>query len=167
MCAYFLVQIVSACISWYQSLVDSVVMPPRRRQNVPNARENPLEEIYEREEVAQLRQQVEVLTQQLAAMAQRQGTPNPPNAEEESSDEENPFAPFQPQHRRAGFDETRRWESGLKIDILEFHGGLQPEEFFDWVNAVEEVLEFKQVPEDRRVSLIATRLRGRAGAWWQ
>jgi hypothetical protein len=32
---------------------------------------------------------------------------------------------------------------------------------------VEEVLEFKQVPEDRRVALVATKLRVRVGAWWQ
>ncbi|KAH7838099.1 hypothetical protein Vadar_022057 [Vaccinium darrowii] len=32
---------------------------------------------------------------------------------------------------------------------------------------MDEVLEFKQVPEDKRVSLVATRFRGRAAAWWQ
>ncbi|KAH7844240.1 hypothetical protein Vadar_025932 [Vaccinium darrowii] len=46
-------------------------------------------------------------------------------------------------------------------------GGLTPEEFLDWVAAMDEVLEFKQVPEDKRVSLVATRFRGRAAAWWQ
>ncbi|GJW91386.1 putative nucleotidyltransferase, ribonuclease H [Tanacetum coccineum] len=30
-----------------------------------------------------------------------------------------------------------------------------------------EVFEFKEVPENKRVSLIATKLRGRASAWWQ
>lgn len=33
--------------------------------------------------------------------------------------------------------------------------------------SVEEVLDFKAVPDDRRVPLVATRLRGRALAWWQ
>jgi ADP-heptose:LPS heptosyltransferase len=37
----------------------------------------------------------------------------------------------------------------------------------DWIAAVEEVLDFKGVPEDRRVSLVATKFRGRAAAWWQ
>ena len=32
---------------------------------------------------------------------------------------------------------------------------------------VEEILEFKGVPDDMRVQLVATRLRGRATAWWQ
>ena len=65
-------------------------------------------------------------------------------------------------------DENYRcWESGLKINILEFHGGLLPEEFLDWVVTVEEILEFKEVPKERRVPLIATRFRRRADAWWQ
>jgi hypothetical protein len=59
------------------------------------------------------------------------------------------------------------WESGFKLDILEFLGGLQPEEFLDWVAIVEEILNFKGVPEDRRVSLVATKFQGRAAAWWQ
>nr|GEX89364.1 putative reverse transcriptase domain-containing protein [Tanacetum cinerariifolium] len=32
---------------------------------------------------------------------------------------------------------------------------------------LEEVFEFKEVPKKKRVSLIATKLRGRASAWWQ
>jgi hypothetical protein len=40
-------------------------------------------------------------------------------------------------------------ESGFKLNIPEFNGGLQPEEFLDWIAAVEEVLEFKGVLEDR------------------
>ncbi|GJR80379.1 putative nucleotidyltransferase, ribonuclease H [Tanacetum coccineum] len=39
--------------------------------------------------------------------------------------------------------------------------------FIDWLVTVEEVFEFKEVPENKRVSLIATKLRGRASAWWQ
>jgi hypothetical protein len=47
-----------------------------------------------------------------------------------------------------------------------FQGGMQPEEFLDWVAAVEEILDFKRVLEDRQVSLVATKFRGRATAWW-
>jgi hypothetical protein len=32
---------------------------------------------------------------------------------------------------------------------------------------VEEILDFKRVLEDRQVSLVATKFRGRAAAWWQ
>jgi hypothetical protein len=63
--------------------------------------------------------------------------------------------------------QANRWESSFKLDIPEFNGGLQPKEFLDWITAVEEVLDFKGVPEDQRVSLVATKFRGRAAAWWQ
>uniref|UniRef100_A0A0D2ZPN6 CCHC-type domain-containing protein n=1 Tax=Brassica oleracea var. oleracea TaxID=109376 RepID=A0A0D2ZPN6_BRAOL len=33
--------------------------------------------------------------------------------------------------------------------------------------SVEELLTFKQVPDDMRVSMVATRFRGRASSWWQ
>ena len=70
--------------------------------------------------------------------------------------------------RRDGANEdSRRWKTGMRIEIPEFHGSLQPEEFLDWLATVEEILDFKGVPEDKRVPLIATRLRGRAKAWWQ
>lgn len=48
-------------------------------------------------------------------------------------------------------------ESGFKLKLPEFTGDLQPEEFLDWINTIEELLEFKEVPDQRRVSLVATR----------
>ena len=51
-----------------------------------------------------------------------------------------------------------RWVDGFKPNIPEFQGNLQPDEFMDQVAAVGEVLNFKEVPEDRRVSLVATKL---------
>jgi hypothetical protein len=63
--------------------------------------------------------------------------------------------------------QANRWESSFKLNILEFNGGLQPEEFLDWIAAVEEVLEFKGVPKDRQVSLVSTKFQGRAAVWWQ
>jgi hypothetical protein len=47
---------------------------------------------------------------------------------------------------------------GFKLNIPEFQGDLKPEKFLDWVVAVKEVLDFKEVPKDRRVSLVTTKL---------
>ena len=35
------------------------------------------------------------------------------------------------------------------------------------ISSVEEVLEFKEVLENKKVALVATRFRGRVTAWWQ
>ncbi|XP_050217488.1 uncharacterized protein LOC126668325 [Mercurialis annua] len=51
--------------------------------------------------------------------------------------------------------------------IPEFFGALKSEEFLDWLATVEEILEFKDVPADRRVPLVAARFRDRETAWWQ
>ncbi|XP_024016241.1 uncharacterized protein LOC112089724 [Eutrema salsugineum] len=72
----------------------------------------------------------------------------------------------QPEGRHNQQGNDRRWETGLKVDIPEFQGSVRGEDLLDWIIAVEEVLEFKQVPPERRVSLIATRFRGRAASWW-
>ena len=45
----------------------------------------------------------------------------------------------------------------MRTEISEFRGTLKPEEFMDWLATVEEILEFKGVPEGQRVPLVATR----------
>ena len=64
-------------------------------------------------------------------------------------------------------EHNHNWESGMRTEIPEFKGGMQAEEFLDWLANVEEIFDFKDVQEDRKVKLVATRLRGRAMAWWQ
>jgi hypothetical protein len=63
-------------------------------------------------------------------------------------------------HRRQHHTQTHitRWVDEFKLNILEFQGDLQLEEFLDRVAAVGKVLDFKEVPEDRRISLVATKL---------
>ena len=52
------------------------------------------------------------------------------------------------------------------MDIPEFHGHLQLEEFLDWLSATKKLFEYKEVPDDLKVKLVATRLRGYASIWW-
>ncbi|GKA98349.1 hypothetical protein Tco_0826286 [Tanacetum coccineum] len=94
----------------------------------------------------------------------------------EGEDSENPFfegdgssSDEQPDRpRRNQRQDNRRWESRMRVNIPEFDGDtLNLEGFIDWLVAVEEVFEFKEVPENKKVSLITTKLRGRASAWWQ
>ncbi|GJZ22209.1 hypothetical protein Tco_0559248 [Tanacetum coccineum] len=49
----------------------------------------------------------------------------------------------------------------MRVNILEFDKDtLNPEGLINWLVAVEEVFEFKEVPQNVRVSLIATKLHG-------
>ncbi|CAL9217068.1 unnamed protein product, partial [Arabidopsis halleri] len=59
-----------------------------------------------------------------------------------------------------------RWEASFRLDIPEFHGGIRGDSLLDWIVSVEEILEFKNVPENRRVPLVATKFRGHAASWW-
>ncbi|GKB01755.1 putative nucleotidyltransferase, ribonuclease H [Tanacetum coccineum] len=56
----------------------------------------------------------------------------------------------------------------MRVNIPNFTGDtLSPDRFIDWLVTVEEVFEFKEVLKNKRVSLIATKLCGRASIWWQ
>jgi hypothetical protein len=124
---------------------------------------------------ASLREKIAVLTRQLSiknVQDRRRHIPSPHDLEEEDARVEdengNPFVEHRVhRHQPLVQAQANWWESGFKLDIPKFNEGLQPEEFLDWIAAVEEVLNFKGVPEDRRVSLVATKFRGRAAAWWQ
>ncbi|KAI8547347.1 hypothetical protein RHMOL_Rhmol07G0188400 [Rhododendron molle] len=146
-------------------------MAPRKQRT--------MEEIYETDNT-RMQEQIAALTEQIAELTvafQQQQRQQPRNAhfteeEEEASageDEENPFARDLARrgNRRPVDTGSHRWEAGLKIDLPEFHGTLQPEEFLDWLFSIEEILEFKEVPDNKRVPLVATRFRGREAAWWQ
>lgn len=63
--------------------------------------------------------------------------------------------------------QNQRWESGFKVEIPEFHGGVCGDTLLDWMVSVEEILDFTQVPEDRRVPLVAMWFRGHAASWWR
>ena len=96
-----------------------------------------------------LREQIEALTKLMSIGSGRnrhRHIPSPHDSEEEDAhvDDENgnPFA----EHRVNGHQplvqaQANRWESGFKLNILEFNRGLQPKEFLDWIAAVEEVLD--------------------------
>ncbi|XP_021971897.1 uncharacterized protein LOC110867063 [Helianthus annuus] len=130
-------------------------MPPRRNNT------KPLDEVYERELEQRLMarvdqrldQVVDQLTDRMAYLInhRRQG-PNDGYGSEFS----NPFG------------DGSAFEDEQEGRPREFDGtSLNPEGFIDTLATVEEVFEYKVVPENKRVALITTRLRGRASAWWQ
>ncbi|KAI3709992.1 hypothetical protein L2E82_39765 [Cichorium intybus] len=155
-------------------------MPPRQNRQ----RKARMEEIFERDDNNQFEEQVrrifderidhvvDQLTERMTALLDgRESDRRSRGSVIESTEDEGEDFDARPPTRRTprwnDKSDDRRWEAGLKTDIPEFHGNLQAEEFLDWLATTEEILEFRGVPDERRVSLIATRLRGRATAWWQ
>ena len=126
---------------------------PTQNPRVSGDEEESDEESYPEEEVPQRRRQ-----------AREHDGGFPPRRQHARGYQEEEIPHFR---RPAQPEENRRWESGMKTEVPEFQGNLQPEEFLEWLGVVEEILEFKNVPNTAVVALVATRLRGRAAAWWQ
>ncbi|XP_072088087.1 uncharacterized protein [Arachis hypogaea] len=56
---------------------------------------------------------------------------------------------------------------GIKIDVPEFDGRLQPDDFIDWLCTVGRVFELKDIPNDKRVKLVAIKLKKHVSVWWE
>ncbi|KAH9686841.1 hypothetical protein KPL70_014533 [Citrus sinensis] len=140
-------------------------MPPRKARDTHTATYNQ-EDVSKDEALASMTARIDMLAAQMARMAElldeRHRTPE--HEDKSSGSFANPFSGRRP---RTESTDDRRWESGLRIDIPEFQRSGRPEELLDWINAIEEVFEYKEVPENKLVSLAATRFRGRAATWWQ
>ncbi|KAK2656044.1 hypothetical protein Ddye_009096 [Dipteronia dyeriana] len=103
--------------------------------------------------MGRLGQQVLRLTEQIAMLLANQNTFCPldlsSDGDKEGSNEESSEEDLVPQQRRVA------------------RGNLMPKEFLDWLRFMEEILEFKNVPTNARVALVATQLQRRATTWWQ
>ena len=63
---------------------------------------------------------------------------------------------------------TNRYQNlNIKVDIPHFTGEEQLEEVLDWLNEVERVFEFLNLLENKKVKLVAIKLKGYASSWWQ
>ena len=145
-------------------------MPPRRQQRVQEVYDRDMEQRIQEMIDDRMDRVVAQLTDRLTTILGNQNQNHHRPLADVAIDEEEEYEEELPcrRPRNAAEGEDRRWwETGMRTEILEFHGSLQPKEFLDWLATVEEILEFKGVPENKCVPLVATRLRGRATAWWQ
>ncbi|GKA86832.1 reverse transcriptase domain-containing protein [Tanacetum coccineum] len=162
-------------ISWYQEPKFLIKMPPKKNMTLNEVHEQEFEDRVMASMEERFDQFVDQLSDRIDQLMNKRGNRNIRGTDDEQS--ENPFGEDDDSSsndqsgrrpRRNQREDNRRWESGMRVNILDFaRDTLSPEGFIDWLVAVEEVFEFKEVPENKRVSLIATKLRGRASAWWQ
>ncbi|TXG63951.1 hypothetical protein EZV62_010945 [Acer yangbiense] len=54
-----------------------------------------------------------------------------------------------------------------KVEIPEFEGKMLPDEFVEWLNAVDRIFDYQDVPENKKVKLVAIKLRKHASFWWE
>jgi hypothetical protein len=44
---------------------------------------------------------------------------------------------------------------------------IQPDEFIDWLNTVERVFGYEDVPEEEKVKIVVIKLKKHASIWWE
>lgn len=104
--------------------------------------------------------------------------PSSHRSEEEHSDgADEDFNPFHQPEGESSSGETsytqrnrhrhQQKEFGIKVEIPYFEGGVHPNEFIDWLHTVERVFDFKDIPDDRKVKLVAIKFKKHASIWWE
>jgi hypothetical protein len=53
------------------------------------------------------------------------------------------------------------------VDIPGFEGRMQLDEFIDWLNTIERIFDYKDVPDHNKVKLVAIKLQKHASIWWE
>lgn len=67
--------------------------------------------------------------------------------------------------RSSGHHFSRDYD--VKVDIPEFEKKINVEELSDWLHTVDRGFEYKDVPENRNVKLVAIKLKRHASIWWE
>jgi hypothetical protein len=80
----------------------------------------------------------------------------------------NPRLELQPFMELAPIFEVRRddFPKGVRVDVFDFHGALDPHAFQDWVTSLEDYFEWFNLSSDRQVRFVKMKLKGQARIWW-
>jgi len=52
------------------------------------------------------------------------------------------------------------------VEIPNFKGQLNPDNFIEWMNTVDRVFEYKDILDDKKVKLVALKLHTYTLIWW-
>ncbi|KAK0596705.1 hypothetical protein LWI29_018263 [Acer saccharum] len=80
------------------------------------------------------------------------------------SDDSTPPYPRDLRHYVLRDRETHR-AFNVKVEIPEFEGKMQPDEFIEWLNTVDRIFEYQEVPEHRKVEKQQKEIRGRGSKY--
>ena len=80
-------------------------------------------------------------------------------SDESSNEDDSPRFPRREPRQHHNFND-------FKVDIPEFEGRLDPDDFLEWIQTVERVFEYKEVPDEQKVKIVALKLRKYASLWW-
>ena len=86
--------------------------------------------------------------------------------EDEASNLNSSSSVEEPQRRVRGVTRMPQNSNDFKVEIPEFERKLDPDEFLEWLHNVVRVFNNKDIPDDKKVKLVALRLRRYASLWW-
>ena len=58
-------------------------------------------------------------------------------------------------------------DRGVKVDMPDFNGSLDPNVYIDWVNEIERVFEFKGYSDEKKCRVAILKFKGYASLWWE
>ena len=70
------------------------------------------------------------------------------------------------ERRHPPYDRPNHGSKDIKIDIPTFDGKLDPDEFIEWLTCVERVFNYQEIDHERKVKIVALKLRKYASTWW-
>ncbi|VFQ93661.1 unnamed protein product [Cuscuta campestris] len=112
---------------------------------------------------AALKPQVEYLAKQVAQLTKlKMSMVNTP--EERDEEEEVPLKANSSNTTRG--ENHERGATDFKVDIPTFEGKNDPDDFLEWLETVECVFDFKDVPEKKKVKIVALKFLKYASTWW-
>ncbi|GKE97314.1 hypothetical protein Tco_0020665, partial [Tanacetum coccineum] len=136
-----------------------IKMPPRKNMTLNEVHEQELKDRVMVRMEKRFDQFVDQLSDRMDQLMNRRGNRKVRGTDDEQL--ENPFGEDDDsssddqsgrQPRRNQREDNRRSESGMRVNISDFaRDTLSPDGFIDWLVAVENVFEFKEVPENKRV----------------
>ncbi|PKU79185.1 hypothetical protein MA16_Dca000529 [Dendrobium catenatum] len=132
-------------------------MPPRRNPQRPT-RDVIIEDLQQ--EIQQLQERLARFEhQETKGVQEEEEEVNPFHQDLHSEDEERRNAPSRARHPSD--------DSGVKVELPKFDGRLDPDEFVNWLHTVDRIVDFKEIPPDRVVKLVAIKLKKIASLWWE